>query len=174
MMKKILLIALAIFSCLIISAKDYTISSEGIEFIKQYEQCALVAYPDAGGWSIGYGHHGKDVYQGMTISKNEANRLFRKDIQKFSASVKRLIESLPYEYEFSQGFIDGLYSLVYNCGEGGVRKSIFYQRLIRCRVIDGVMNENDFNYTIAGVKQSKISSPGHVKRRHAEHLMMLN
>jgi hypothetical protein len=36
------------------------------------------------------------------------------------------------------------------------------------------MNEADFNYTVAGVKESKISAPGHVKRRYAEHLMMLN
>ena len=133
----------------------------------------MKAYEDAGGWSIGYGHHGSDVYKGMMITQDEANKYFEKDILKFKGCVKRLIESLPYKYEFSQGFIDGLYSLVYNCGESGVKNSTFYQRLVKCRVVNGVMNVDDFNYTVAGVKQSKISSPGHVKRRHAEHLLML-
>ncbi len=172
-MKKFLMI----ICCLIISTtmfgRDYVISNDGIEFIKKYEKCALTAYRDANGYSIGYGHHGSDVYNGMTITKAQADEYFRKDINKFKDCVKRLIEALPYEYEFSQGFIDGLYSLVYNCGETGVKNSTFYQRLLKCRVSNGVMNESDFNYTIAGVKVSKISAPGHVKRRHAEHLMML-
>lgn len=172
-MKKFLMI----ICCLIISAtmfgRDYIISNDGIEFIKKYEKCVLTAYRDANGYSIGYGHHGSDVYSGMTITKAQADEYFRKDINKFKACVKRLIEALPYEYEFSQGFIDGLYSLVYNCGEAGVKNSTFYQRLLKCRVSNGVMNESDFNYTVAGVKVSKISAPGHAKRRHAEHLMML-
>ena len=67
-----------------------------------------------------------------------------------------------------------MYSLVYNCGERGVQTSVFYQRLLKCRVKDGIMDESDFNYTIAGVKESKISAPGHIKRRYAEHLMMLS
>ena len=173
-MKKIITIITCIFISVVAIGRDYVISNDGIEFIKKYEKCVLTAYPDANGWSIGYGHHGSDVYEGMTITKAEANEYFRKDIQKFKASVRRLIEALPYEYEFSQGFIDGMFSLVYNCGETGVKNSTFYQRLLKCRVVDGVMNESDFNYTVAGVKESKISAPGHVKRRYAEHLMMLN
>lgn len=172
-MKKIITVIALLTMCITAFSKDYVISDDGIAFIKKYEKCVLTAYRDANGYSIGYGHHGTDVYADMTITKKEADELFSKDIQKFKASVKRLIEALPYEYEFSQGFIDGLYSLVYNCGETGVKNSTFYQRLLKCRVSNGVMNESDFNYTIAGVKVSKISAPGHVKRRHAEHLMML-
>ena len=172
-MKKILVLLFLLCSMTLWS-KTYTISDEGIEFIKKYEKCVLKAYPDAGGWTIGWGHHGSDVHEGMIISKKTADELFVKDIKKFETSVNRLIDALPYEYEFSQGFIDGLYSLVYNCGEGGVKKSTFYQRLLQCRVKDGVMNEEDFKYTVAGVKISKVSAPGHVKRRQAEYLMMLN
>ena len=173
-MKKFIAIIFSILIAVVATAKEYIISDEGIEFIKKYEKCVLTAYPDANGWSIGYGHHGADVYEGMTITKNEADEYFRKDIQKFKKCVKRLLDALPYEYEFSQGFIDGLYSLVYNCGEKGVMNSTFYQRLLKCRVSNGIMNESDFNYTIAGVKESRISAPGHIRRRYAEHLMMLN
>ena len=173
-MKKIInLLICIVFSISAFANTDYQISQEGIDLIKKYESCSLSAYKDANGWSIGYGHHGSDVYEGMKITKKEADEYFKKDIQRFKESVKRLIEALPYEYKFSQGFIDGLYSLVYNCGETGVKTSTFYQRLLKCRVKDGVMNEQDFNFTVAGVKESKISAPGHIKRRHAEHLIML-
>lgn len=173
-MRRTLFLFLGIIISTFTMAKTYTISEKGIDFIKNQEKCMLTAYRDSNGYSIGYGHHGSDVYEGMTITQKQANEFFKKDIEKFSACVKRLIDALPYEYEFSQGFIDGLYSLVYNCGEGGVKKSTFYQRLMKCRVKNGVMNQSDFNFTVAGVKESRISAPGHIKRRHAEHLMMLS
>lgn len=173
-MKKIITIIACMLMCIASFGKSYSISDKGIEFIKQYEKCVLTAYADAGGWTIGYGHHGADVYEGMKITKAEADRLFREDIKKFEKSVNRLLDALPYEYEFSQGFIDGFFSFVYNCGEGGAKKSLFYERLMKCRVKDGVMNESDFNFTVAAIKESKISQPGHVKRRYAEHKMMLS
>ena len=175
-MKKIIVIISMLIMCTVLSAKEYKykISQEGIDMIKEFEKCELTAYPDAGGWSIGYGHHTKDVKQGMKITKKQADKYFAEDIKMFTASVNRLINALPYEYEFSQGFIDGLFSLVYNCGEGGVRKSVFYQRLLKCRVMDGVMNESDFNFTVAGVKQSRVYCKAHEDRRYKEHKMMLS
>lgn len=172
-MKKITTIIILMMISVMCFAKQYTISKAGIEMIKDFEKCELTAYPDAGGWSIGYGHHTKDIKQGMKITKKQADKYFEEDIKMFTASVNRLINALPYEYEFSQGFIDGLFSLVYNCGEAGVRKSVFYQRLLKCRVIDGVMNESDFNFTVAGVKQSRVYCQAHIDRRYREHKMML-
>ena len=103
---KLLIILLSVlFTC---NAENYMISNRGMDFIKQYEKCHLKAYPDANGYSIGYGHHGPDVYEGMTITQEQADEYFKKDIQKFTKAVKRLIEALPYSYKFSQGFIDGL------------------------------------------------------------------
>ena len=95
------------------------------------------------------------------------------DIKVTEIAANRLINSLPYKYSFSQSFFDGLCSLVYNAGEGGVQKSEFYQRLKRCRVKNGKINQNDLNYSIAGVKTSRISAPGHKSRRYDEHKLML-
>ena len=58
----------------------------------------------------------------------------------------------------------------YNTG----KKSEFYSRLQKCRVTNGVMDISDYNYTIAAVKTTRISHPGHHKRRFEEHKMMLN
>ena len=172
-MKKIITMICALLCFISVAGKSYTISAEGIKMIKEFESCRLTAYPDAGSWSIGYGHHTAEVYEGMKTTQAQADKYFESDIKKCSGSVRRLIEGLPYEYEFSQGFIDGLFSLVYNCGEGGVKRSVFYQRLMNCRVVDGVMDESDFNFTVAGVKQTQVRCKHHVERRHKEHLIML-
>lgn len=166
-----------IFTTLLLSTLNtfaYTISTSGKQFIKDQETCVLTAYWDSNGYSIGWGHHGSDVKKNMKISKTQANKYFNEDIKVIEAAANRLINSLPYKYKFSQGFFDGLCSLVYNAGEGGVQKSEFYKRLKLCRVKNGVMNKNDFNFSVAGVKTSRISCKGHISRRYDEHKLMLN
>ena len=151
----------------------YTISNNGKEFIKNKENCSLTAYWDSNGYSIGWGHHGKDVKKNMRISKVQAHKYFNKDIKLIEAAANRIIKSLPYKYKFSQNFFDGLCSLVYNAGENGVMKSEFYKRLKNCRVKRGRINSNDLNFSIAGVKTSRISCKGHISRRYDEHKLML-
>ncbi|MBR6908189.1 lysozyme [bacterium] len=152
----------------------YSISNNGKQFIKDQEKCVLTAYWDSDGYSIGYGHHSSDVTKGMTITQAQANNYFNEDIKIIEKAANRLINNLPYTYSFSQNFFDGLCSLVYNCGEGGVQNSVFYKRLKNCRVKNGKMNQDDFNYTVAGVKTSRISCKGHISRRYEEHKLMLN
>ena len=152
----------------------YSISNNGKQFIKDQETCVLTAYWDSNGYSIGWGHHGKDVKKNMRISKAQAHKYFNKDIKLIEAAANRIIKSLPYKYKFSQNFFDGLCSLVYNAGEGGVMKSEFYKRLKNCRVKRGQINSNDLNFSIAGVKTSRISCKGHISRRYDEHKLMLS
>lgn len=171
-MKKI--IFTFIFWLISIFSFGYTISNNGKQFIKNQEKCSLTAYWDSNGYSIGWGHHGKDVKKGMRISKWQAHKYFNEDIKKFEDAANRIIKSLPYKYKFSQGFFDGLCSLVYNAGEGGVMKSEFYKRLRNCRVRNNKININDLNFSIAGVKTSRISCKGHISRRYDEHKLMLS
>jgi GH24 family phage-related lysozyme (muramidase) len=151
-----------------------TISNNGKQFIKDQEKCALTAYWDSNGYSIGWGHHGSDVKKNMKITKAQANKYFNEDIKEIESAANRLINKLPYKYNFSQNFFDGLCSLIYNAGAGGVQKSEFYQRLKKCRVRNGKINQNDLNYSIAGVKTSRISCKGHISRRYDEHKLMLS
>ena len=169
-MKKLISVLLMMSS---LQVFGYSISNNGKQFIKDQETCVLTAYWHSNGYSIGWGHHGKDVKKNMRISKAQAHKYFNEDIKVIEAAANRIIKSLPYKYKFSQNFFDGLCSLVYNCGEGGVQKSEFYQRLKRCRVKNGKINQNDLNYSIAGVKTSRISAPGHKSRRYDEHKLML-
>lgn len=167
-------IMVMMFMCASVFGKTYQISNNGKEFIKKHETCALTAYWDSNGYSIGWGHHGNDVKKNMKISKAQANKYFAQDIKMIEAAANRIIKSLPYKYEFSQSFFDGLCSLVYNCGESGVMKSDFYKRLKACRVRKGNINPNDYNFSIAAVKSCRISAKGHITRRYNEHKLMLS
>lgn len=172
MKKFITVIIIAFISSL--SAFGYSISKNGINHIKSHESCELTAYWDSNGYSIGYGHHGKDVKKGMRISKYKAEQLLRKDIKIAEAAARRLISDLPYNYKFSQGFFDGLVDMIYNCGEGAVKNSEFYKRLKRCRVKNNKMNINDYNFTCVSVKNFRIPQKGHKIRRAKTYKMMMS
>ena len=153
---------------------EYKLSETGANHIKSFEKCRLESYWDANGYSIGYGHHGKDVKKNQKISHKEAEKLFFNDVKTAQDGANRLINNLPYKYKFNQSFYDGLCDLVYNCGEAGVQQSDFYKRLKRCRVKNGVMNKLDYEFTLSAVKTCRISCEGHKTRRQATHKMMRN
>ncbi|MBO1027569.1 lysozyme [Ochrobactrum sp. SD129] len=73
------------------------INAAGLSLIKQWEGHKTTAYKDVAGiWTIGYGHTSAagtpNVTPGMTISKEEAERILLKDLAKFEARVERLVK----------------------------------------------------------------------------------
>ena len=109
--------------------------------------------------------------------QKKADELFENDIKRVNDAINRLLAQTDKRFIYTQGFIDGLGDLIYNCGERGVTLSVFWERLQKCRYDrnePGFINKNDLNFTIAGVKTSRISAKGHVPRRYDAHKMMLN
>jgi len=83
------------------------------DFIKGFESLRLTAYlptPDDV-WTIGWGHTGPDVHEGLVISKETAEDLFRADLAKFERGVERLLK-VP----LTQGQFDALVSFAFNVG----------------------------------------------------------
>ena len=160
------------FLFFISTCQAYEISEIGKKFIQECEGLRLDVYPDGGGYSIGYGHHLLPGEKYEKISKDTAKHLFNKDIKKTNESINRLLKRFEGKYRFSQNFIDGLADLIYNCGEGGVKNSVFYSRLCKCRFKDGKIDTSDYNFTIAAVKNLRVSEPGHVTRRGKVYKMM--
>lgn len=162
--------------CLCVAYTPMQTSDAGKEFIKSYEKCVLERYWDNGAYSIGYGHRMTGNMKAYKkIDMQTANRLFDEDIaltEKYANTILKKIKWQP-----SQSFFDGLVSVIYNAGIGGVQKTEFYRRLLRCRVKDGKVNSNDLSFTVAAIKTARIPdsryADGVKKRRHAEHLMML-
>ena len=59
------------------------ISNEGLSLIKKFEGCELEAYKcPAGVWTIGYGHT-KNVREGMTISKEQADNMLLNELDAY-------------------------------------------------------------------------------------------
>jgi lysozyme len=94
------------------------ISQEGIDLIKEFEGCSLKAYRcPAGILTIGYGHTGKHVTQGMVITQFEAENLLKSDLVRFEEAVTRSAGP-AYQNQF-----DAMVSLAYNIGTAAFAKS---------------------------------------------------
>lgn len=97
------------------------ISQRGLDFIAKKEGgYKLTAYHLAGEkyWTIGVGHYGPDVKEGMTITHEQAVALFRKDIQ----SVENYVKKYATEFPLTQGMFDALCSYTYNRGVKGLKQ----------------------------------------------------
>lgn len=169
-MKKCISLLIGIFVS--VNVFSYSMSFSGQMFTKGYEKCKLTAYWDGNGYTIGWGHHLLKGENYRKISQNKANELFKKDIKKTNASINRLLKPFDGKVKFKQGFINGLGDLIYNCGEGGVKNSTFFKRLMKCRINNGKFNKKDFDYALSAVKSCKISAKGHIERRLQTYKMM--
>ena len=93
-------------------------SQAGINLIKSFEGCRLKAYKPVSTeryWTIGYGHYGADVKQGMTITQAQADSFLVADLSKFEGYVNAL------GIQLNQNQFDALVSFAYNCGAGNLR-----------------------------------------------------
>ena len=87
-------------------------SSDGLDMTKYYEGLQLTAYKDpAGIWTIGYGHTGRDVQEGMKISEHVASELLMADMGDAEDFVNSSV-TVP----LNQGQFDALADFVYNVG----------------------------------------------------------
>lgn len=99
-------------------------SRNGLELIKRHEGCRLTSYKClAGIWTIGYGHTGRDVVPGMTITSLQAEELLMKDVRWAEDAINQ--ENLP----LNQNQFDALVSFVYNIGAGNFRSSTLLKLL---------------------------------------------
>lgn len=133
------------------------ITQEGIELIKSFEGCRLIAYKcPAGVWTIGYGHT-DGVREGMVISNAQAELMLRVDLEKFEQYVKDNVHIPLNENQFS-----ALVSFCYNCGVGNLRKLVKGRNVEQ--IAEALLLYNKANgKTLAGL----------VRRRKAERELFL-
>lgn len=134
-------------------------SNRGIEFIKSFESCRLTAYkalPQELYYTIGYGHCGPDVTEGMTITAADAEAYLRRDLERFEIYVNRI--TLP----LNQDQFDALVSFTYNCGARNLRKLTTGRTIMQ--IADAILL-----YNKAGGKVLK----GLTRRREAERALFL-
>ena len=165
----------------LIAYNDAQISNDGVNLIKNFESCRLTAYKLKGEsrYTIGYGHV---IYPGdntpMKITKSQAEKILNNDLKKYNIYLQDMLGELDHRFRYTQSFIDGLGSLVYNCGPDGVKKTIFWKRMKQCRFDKSTNNINtdDLKFAIAAVRTANISSryrKGHTYRRKVETRVMI-
>ncbi len=138
-----------------------TVSAVAIAAIDSYEGFFDIPYTSvAGVKTIGYGHTGKDVKAGQTITEPEAKALLVKDANQHWQQARKYIK-VP----ISQHEADAYASFVFNVGVTNFRNSTLLKKL----------NQGDYagacaqlkRWVYAGGKKVK----GLVNRREAEYRM---
>ena len=99
--------------------------SIAIDLLKKFEGLRLTAYLDSAGvWTIGYGHTGIDVYEGLDITEEEAGFLLETDFAWATRAVRRSVRA-PLTQEQRAALI----SLTFNIGSSAWKSSTVLRRL---------------------------------------------
>ena len=133
------------------------LGERGTEILKYFEGCKLTAYQDSVGvWTIGYGHT-KGVYDGMTITQDQAEQMLLSELEEYEGYIENMV-TVP----LTQNQFDALVVWVYNLGPTNFRNSTLLKEL------------NAGNYNAAGQEITRWNKAGGkvlaglMKRREAE------
>ena len=134
-------------------------------FIEDFEGRRLVAYRgSAGVWTIGVGHTGPEVHEGLTITDAQADEWLSADIRKVADDLSRYIN-----HDVTKGQYIALISLAFNLGSYGViTKCPKLMRALNAGDIEGAALEF-LDCDRAGGKKV----PGLTRRRQAEARLFL-
>lgn len=140
-----------------IEGRNFKISPEGINMIKEFEGLELEAYYcPAGVLTIGYGTT-SEVEKGEKITEDEAEEFLREDLTQCENQLNKLVS-----VDLTQGQVDALVSFIYNLGAGNLKKSTLLEKLNK-KDYDGA--EEEF------IKWNKVNGKvlkGLTRRREAE------
>lgn len=90
-----------------------TLSKRAFEALQKFEGCKLLAYQDeAGVWTIGYGHTGREVKRGLRWTQEQTDLTLAHDVLRFEADVRLLTRGAST----TQNQFDALVLFAFNCG----------------------------------------------------------
>lgn len=99
--------------------------------VREFEGCRLQAYPDPGTggdpWTIGWGHTGPDVRQGVKWTQQQADAALDTELSRVRSAVVALLPMLP---RWSGAQQAAIISLAYNIGTGALDASTLRRRLL--------------------------------------------
>lgn len=134
------------------------ITVAGLKLIQRFEGVRLTAYRDVVGvLTIGFGHTGPDVTEGLTITQEQAEDLLRRDVKRFEQGVESLVARPASPPQF-----DAMVSLAFNIGLNAFKESTVLKRF----------NAGDIHGAaeafILWIKGKGVIYEGLVRRRAAE------
>ena len=132
-------------------------------FVAQFEGLSLTAYKcPAGVLTIGYGHTGADVYEGQTITKDEALDLLAGDLASHFRDVAEMVTA-----DVTENQCIALVSFAFNIGATNFQRSSVRKNLNRGATLQAA--ESFLLWNRAGGKVL----PGLTRRRNAERRLFL-
>lgn len=142
-----------------------SINQAGLDLIKEFEGCKLTTYRDtANVLTIGYGHTGPDVYQGQTISQDEADTLLKLDLHEAESQVESALRVPVSPNQFA-----ALVSFQFNTGH--LVGSTLLRRLNSGFPVAAAEHFEDWSKDHEGGKL--VVSKGLLRRRTAERALFL-
>lgn len=111
-------------------------SKSGLQLTERFEGLKLTAYRDiVGVLTIGYGHTGPDVIEGMTITQEQAEKYLEEDTANAVDAVNGLVSVALTQNEF-----DSLVDFVFNLGRRAFANSTLLS-LLNSGNYDGAADE---------------------------------
>lgn len=133
------------------------INRAGLDLIKRFEGLRLEAYVcPAGVLTIGWGHTGPDVRPEMVCTRQKADALLHKDLERFETGVAEALKVRVTDNQYA-----ALVSLAFNIGLGAFGRSTLLRKV----------NEEDPTAADEFQRWNKAKGktlPGLTKRRAAE------
>lgn len=108
-----------------LTPEPITMSQEGLKVLKHFEGLRLKAYRDpVGVLTIGYGHTGPDVYEGLVWSQAQADKALRQRLEReFVPGVLAVVKRSMRQHE-----LDAMVDLAYNIGVGAFQGSTLVRK----------------------------------------------
>lgn len=128
------------------------------DLIDSFESCKLVAYWDPYGkcWTIGWGHTGKDVYEGLVWTQAQADEARDHDIIAADALIS------IYSPGLTGGALEAITDFVFNIGIGNYRTSTL------CKLVNANAWPQVKTELLKWDHSNGTAVPGLYRRREAE------
>lgn len=139
------------------------INEAGLSLIKSFESCKTKAYRDVVGiWTIGWGHTGVEVKDGLEWSQARCDEQLATDLAKFEQGVTTalLLQASPNQFAAMVAF-------AFNCGLGAFKSSTLLRCFNKRNTADAA--EEFLKWCKAG----GVVVPGLLRRRKAERELFL-
>lgn len=143
-----------------------TFTAAARDLLKRLEGLRLTSYPDRGGkWTVGYGHTGADVHQGVVWTVAQAEAALDADLDRFCETVAHFTAKAPRPLTDAQ--YSALVLFAYNVGATAFIGSTVL-RDVQAGLLDAVPAELRRWHFIHDASGVPVSDPVLVRRREAE------
>lgn len=108
-----------------IADENMKLSKQGIDLLIEREGSKNNAYRDSVGvWTIGVGHTGPEVHEGLVWTDEQVRDAFAHDIARFEEGVNNSVDVVLDQHQF-----DALVSFAFNVGVGAFKTSTMLKKI---------------------------------------------